>query len=97
MRTFLNLFKQIHIDSEPNKNLFSVLRKNVDLLLLEEEDLLLEEEEEEDLLLLKERSTCLLKTLKRFLFGSLSIFTGLKRFKKGSHLNLSEKVLPNSA
>ena len=31
MRTFLNLFKPIKIDSEPNKNLFSVLRKNVDL------------------------------------------------------------------
>jgi len=61
MRTFLNLFKPIQIDSEPNKNLFNVLRKNVDLLLLEEEEdlLLLEEEdllllEEEDLLLLEE-------------------------------------------
>ena len=31
MRTFLNLFKQIKIDSEPNNNLLSVLRKNVDL------------------------------------------------------------------
>ena len=49
----------------------------------EEEELLLLEEggEEEDLLLLEERVTCLRRTLTRFLFGSLSIFTGLKRFK----------------
>ena len=80
-----------------------LLLKEEDLLLLEEEDLLLLEEkdllllEEEDLLLLEERSTCLRKTLKRFLFGSLSFFTGLKKVQKGLHLNLSEKVLPNSA
>ena len=47
----------------------------------EEEDLLLPEEEE-DLLLPEERYTFLRKAMKRFLFGSLSIFIGLKRFKK---------------
>ena len=87
MRTFSNLFKPIEIDSEPNKNLFSVSRKMLIFLL----------EEEEDLLLPEERSTFLRKTLKRFLFGSLSILYRFKKVQKGSHLNLSEKVLPNSA
>ena len=98
------------------KSIFNViLPEEEDPLLLEEEDLRLPEEEdlllleEEDLLLLEERFTFLRKTLKRCLFGSLSISIGLKRFEKvrsepvgkgsaefGLNLNLCEPLAKGS-
>ena len=91
MRTFSNLFKPIEIDSEPNKNLFSVSLKMLIFLLEEEEDLLLPEEE--DLLLLEEEDLLLGVIPTLFRRYSDVIPNGQTLFRRYSDVILNGKTL----